>query len=76
MNNTCQLHTGADDLGVKWKNSEDFKHLRDCLNLKYEMKADVDSKQHVGMDLEWDHANRTSDRFADDHAETCAAARV
>ena len=52
----------VDDLGVKWKNSEDFEHLRDCLNLKCEMKVDVDAKQHGCLGV-WDCGN---DSFAAD----------
>ena len=54
---------------VKWKHLEDFEHLRDCLNLKYEMKVDMDAKQHVGIDLEWDYVNRTLDCSMDEYAD-------
>ena len=49
----------VDDFGVKYKKLSDFEHLRDCLSLRYKMKVDMDAKQYVGIDLEWDYNKRT-----------------
>ena len=59
-----------DDLGVKYKDLKDFEHLRDCLNLKDNMKVDMDTKQYVGIDLEWDYVNRTLNCSMDEYIST------
>ena len=41
----------VDDFGIKWINKEDLNHLIQCLELKYDMKVDMDAKQYVGIDL-------------------------
>ena len=34
----------VDDFGIKWINKQDLDHLLDCLQLKYDMKIDMESK--------------------------------
>ena len=41
-----------------------------CLSLKYDMKIDMDSKQYVGIDLEWDYTHRTLTCSMDEYIET------
>ena len=49
----------VDDFGIKWTKKEDLNHLIAALEQKYEMKVDMESKQYVGIDLNWDYTART-----------------
>ena len=45
----------VDDFGIKCTNEAHLDHLITCLEKKHGMKLDLDAKQHVGIDLQWDH---------------------
>ena len=62
----------VDDFGVKYKSIEDFTHLKDCFSLRYKMKVDMEAKQYVGIDLQWDYTNRTLDCSMDEYVETAS----
>merc|ERR1711884_368599 len=60
----------VDDFGIKWTQKEDLDHLISILEKKYEMKVNMDSKQYVGIDLQWDYTNRTLACSMDEYIET------
>ena len=60
----------VDDLGIKWVNKMDLDHLLQALEKKYEMKVDMDAKQYVGIDLQWDYINRTLICSMDEYIDT------
>ena len=41
----------VDDFGIQWVHKQDLDHLINCLELKYDMKVDMESKPYVGIDL-------------------------
>merc|ERR1711884_196542 len=45
-------------------------HLIGVLQKKYKLKVDMDSKQYVGIDLEWDYSKRTLTCSMDEYIET------
>ena len=48
----------VDDFGIKYKNEEDVQHLISSLEEKYTMKVDMEAKQYIGIDLQWDYEKR------------------
>lgn len=48
----------VDDFGIKYIDQADVDHLMNALCTKYKMSIDMDAKQYVGIDLQWDYANR------------------
>jgi hypothetical protein len=60
----------VDDFGIKWKDRADLNHLITSLEKKYNMKTDMDAKQYVGINLEWDYQLRTLICSMDDYIDT------
>ena len=60
----------VDDFGIKWTNKDDLDHLIQSLEKKYKMKVDMDSKQYVGIDLQFNYQNRTLICSMDDYIDT------
>lgn len=59
-----------DDFGIKYVNKAHLDHLITCLQKKYDMKLDLDAKQYVGIDLEWDYEARTLTCSMDEYIDT------
>jgi hypothetical protein len=51
----------VDDFGVKYVGREHAEHLRDVLRSKYTITTDWDGDLYLGLQLQWDYANRTVD---------------
>ena len=60
----------VDDFGIKWKKKEDLDHLLNSLEKKYAMKVDMDAKQYVGIDLQWDYNKRELICSMDEYIDT------
>lgn len=44
--------------GMKYTDPRDVDHLLTALRTKYKMSVDMDAKQYVGIDLQWDYKSR------------------
>ena len=51
----------VDDFGVKYTKKQDAEHLRDLLKTNYTITEDWKGKNFIGLNLKWDHENRTVD---------------
>ena len=60
----------VDDFDMKWLSKEDPDHLLTALEKKYDMKVDMESKQYVGIDLEWDYTDRMLTCSMDEYIKT------
>ena len=60
----------VDDFGIKWTNKDDLDHLLNSLEKKYSMKVDMDAKQYVGIDLQWDYDKRELVCSTDEYIDT------
>ena len=60
----------VDDFGIKWTKKADLDHLLSILELKYKMKVDMDAKQYVGIDLQWDYDKRELICSMDEYIDT------
>lgn len=47
----------VDDFGIKYLKKEDLDHLIDTLRKYYDVKVDLDGKEFVKIELDWDYAN-------------------
>jgi hypothetical protein len=48
----------VDDFAVQYKNKKDADHLIECIREKYPFKVDWDTKQYIGINLEWNYIKR------------------
>jgi hypothetical protein len=48
----------VDDLGIKYTNKEDVKHLQQVLEEHYKITTDWDGKRYIGITLDWDYKRR------------------
>ncbi len=44
----------VDDFGIKYLNQEDLDHLIRLLKKHYDVAADLDGKEFVKIELDWD----------------------
>ena len=49
----------VDDLGIKYTDEADVKHLLASLEEVYTMTLDMDGKKYIGLDFDWDYDERT-----------------
>jgi hypothetical protein len=47
----------VDDFGIKYLRKEDLDHLISTLEKYYEVKVDMDGKEYVKINLDWDYAH-------------------
>jgi hypothetical protein len=47
----------VDDFGIKYLKKEDLDHLINSLSKYYEVKVDLDGKEFVKIELDWDYEN-------------------
>ena len=48
----------VDDFGIKYKWKEDLDHLINIMRSKYTFKVDLEAKQYIGINLDWDYSKR------------------
>ena len=48
----------VDNFGIKYTREEDVRHLIKIMRKKYSFKVDFNSKQYIGIHLDWDYDKR------------------
>ena len=48
----------VDDFGIKYIHQRDVDHLYKAIAEKYTFKLDMDGKQYIGVQLEWNYKKR------------------
>jgi hypothetical protein len=55
---TIQFVLVVDDFGIKYINKDDLDHLIRTLEKYYEVAVDLDRKEFVKIELDWDYENK------------------
>jgi len=55
---TIQFVRVVDDFGIKYINKDDLDHLIRTLEKYYEVAVDLDGKEFVKIELDWDYENK------------------
>ena len=61
ISNSITFVLVLDDFGIKYENESDLNHLLNALKSRYTISIDQQTKNYVGMHLNWDYVDRTVD---------------
>ena len=59
ISNSITFVLVVDDLGIKYEKYSNLNHLLNALKARYTISIDLEAKNYVGMQLDWDYINRT-----------------